>query len=69
MSEKDRAWFLSVVASDERRVKGHIKPHEIPSERDKTRFYHKGGLTLDQVSLKGCGYSICGEIQGLTRHG
>jgi len=32
-------------------------------------FYNEGGRTLEQVTWRGSGVSICGDTQNLTGHG
>jgi len=39
-----------------------------PSEDQETPFYCEGDQTLTQVSQRGCGISILGDIKRLSRH-
>jgi len=41
---------------------------EILSEHKKTLFYCEGGQILIQLTQRGSGVSVCGDIQKLNRH-
>lgn len=64
-SEEEGARLFSVVLTDRARGNGHTLKHK----KTQNSFYCEGDVTLDQVSQKGCGVPILGDIQNLTRHG
>lgn len=66
----DRARFFSVMPSDSKRNNRHkLKCWKCPLNINNTSSWGvEGGQTLEKVVQTGCGITIHGDIENLTRH-
>jgi len=69
-NEEDGARLFSVAPTDRTAVvKYKLKLTKLYLNTRKHFFYCEGGQTPEHVAQRGCGVSVCIDIQNLTGHG
>ena len=68
VSKEGGARLFSVVPGEDKKQWAQVETQEIPFKHKKTLFYCDGDQTLEQITQRGCGVFILGDIQNPAGH-